>query len=319
MSSATVSRVVNGSPLVVESTRLRVQKAIAELGYHPNHAARMLARDRTEMIAVIIPPLGKDYFREILMAVDVVAAAHQHHVMIALSHDLKDEKELIDRYVRERRADGLVIMIHALGYDAVIKRAGAAGLPVAVIGRAVKGPNLYSVSIDNREGAGQAVRHLAARGVRRLALLTGSADNCDSRERLEGARQAAAQCGLSLTPEWIWDGGFQELVAYDLIKERLSLGRPMPDGLFAFNDEMALGARAALLERGVPVPGAVALVGFDDISSARHMGLTTVHQPMAEMGRQAAGLLMDHLAGRPSRPAHCVLPTQLIARASTKS
>lgn len=317
VSSATVSRVVNGSPLVVEATRLRVQKVIEELGYRPNFAARMLIRDRTEIIAVIIPSIGKYYFSDIMAAADRVASAQAYHVMVALSHGAVDEQDVILRYVLERRADGLIIMALSAGCEAAIKQAGRSGVPISVIGRPVKGKGLFSVGIDNRSGARQAIEHLVKRGFQRVALLTGPAENFDSQERLAGARRAAAQAGLRLRPDWIWTGDFEGESGYRWAKQQFSKGGPQPDAVFAFNDGMALGARAALQELGLRIPQDVGLVGFDDVDAAFHAGLTTVKNPTQELGRLAAEALMSRLQGKSPPALSRVLPTSLIARAST--
>lgn len=317
VSSATVSRVINGSPLVVEATRRKVQKAINELGYHPNYAARMLARDRTEMVAVIIPGMGRDYFMEVLSAVDRVTAGQRHHVMIALSHNMKDEKDLIMQYVNERRADGLIVMALSSGYDAVIRKAGSSGVPVMVIGRRIKAPNVGSVSIDNVHGAEQMIEHLYAQGCRRPAIIAGPSDNTDSQQRLEGALQTAARLGLDIPEASIWKGNFVAGGAYELVKDELVRGKVRPDAIFALNDDMALGARAAVHELGLRIPQDIAVAGFDDVPAMHHVGMTSVLNPMGDQGRLAAEMMMARLHGDTNALNHVVLPTNLVVRGST--
>ncbi len=317
VSTATVSRVINGSPLVLESTRLRVQQAIEQLGYRPNFAARMLARDRTETVAVIIPGMGRDYFMEVLSAVDQVTGAHRHHVMIAISHGEEDEGALLKRYIRERRADGVIILALASGLDQPIRELGPSSRPIVVIGRPVQLPDVGSVSIDNRSGAEQVVRHLLSQGCRRLAVVKGYDAVYDSKERLEGALRKAAQAGCPIPDSRIWQGSFQAQVAYEVVKTQLSQPGPRPDALFALNDDMALGARSAIKELGLSIPDDIALAGFDDVPAMQHIGMTSVHNPMHELGRRAAEMLMARLKGDAQALRHEVLPTRLVVRASS--
>ncbi len=317
VSSATVSRVMNQSPLVVEPTRKKVLKAIRDLGYHPSHAARMLARQRTDTIAVIFPEIAGGFFAEVLAGIDAAAAEHRYHVITALSHGAEDEKNLISRFALERRADGLIVMALTSGLDPLIKQTGKRGLPMVVIGRPVSGPNIFSISMDNQGGAGLALEHLAERGCRRIALITGPADNYDAQQRMEGSRKAAARLGLEIPPSLIWPGTFKEEGGRAAVEKYLRSGSPLPQAIFAFNDETALGARAALLERGHRVPEDVALVGFDNLDSARHVELTTLHNPMREIGRAAGEGVLQKIGDASTELAHRVLPVKLIARAST--
>ena len=318
VSTATASRVINGSPLVVEATKRRVQEAIRELGYHPNFAARMLVRDRTDIIAVIVPPMAVVYFREVLIAVDQVAAAHRHHVVVAMSHDSKDEEELIGRYVQERRADGLVVTALSGSYEQAVREAGAQGCPVVVIGSPIKGKNVSSVTVDNRHGMAQVMQHLAEQGCRTVGLIQGPADNYDSQDRHAGSMAAVARHGLRVLKEWTGFANFESHRAHAWVRARLKEERSRPDALVAFNDDMAEGARTALIEMGLRIPDDIALVGFDNKVTAEQFGLTTVDNPVADMGRVAAELLLARLADGPAAAFRGkVLPTRLIIREST--
>ena len=318
VSSATVSRVINGSPLVVEATRLKVEKAIQELGYRPNYAARMLARARTDTVAVIIPTLGRDYFMEVLAAVDRVTVAHRYHVLIAISHSLKDENELLQKYVRERRADGVIILALENGLEAGIRKAAAGGMPIVAIGQAIKAPQVGSVVVDNRGGAESMVLHLLEQGYRRLALLAGPRAVRDSAERLTGALETAARLGHPIPEDRVWPCDFSAHMAYLAVKEHLAPGRTRPDALFALNDDMALGARSAIKELGLRIPEDIALAGFDDVPAMHHVGLTSVQNPMESLGRTASEMMMARLKNDAKAMPQIVLPARLMARASTQ-
>lgn len=317
VSSATVSRVINESPLVVESTRKRVMKAIRDLGYHPSHAARMLARQRADTIAAIFPEIASGYFAEVLAGIDQASAQGRYHVITALSHGIEDEKDIITRFAQERRADGLIVMSLTPGLDALIKQTAKDGLPIVVIGRPTVARNVCSVSIDNVSGMEQAVVHLAARGHRRIAMIRGPLDNYDSQQRLEGARKAAAAHGLEIPDSMVWGSTFREESGREAIEKNMPRSGARPTAIIASNDELAMGARAALLELGLRIPEDVALVGFDDLPFARHLGLTTIRNPMKEIGQVSTDRLLARVRGEAVSPAHFTVPIQFLPRAST--
>jgi LacI family transcriptional regulator len=317
VSSATVSRVVNGSPLVQEHTRQRVLRAIRDLRYRPSHAARTLARQRTDTLGVIFPEIDSGFFSEVLRGIDQVAAEHHFHLMTAFSHGLKDEEELVMRFVQERRVDTLIIL-NLLLPNPVVRRAAQAGLPLVLIDRPVSGANLTSVSMDNFGGAQAAYLHLLQQGYRRIAIITGPKGSYDADQRLLGCRQVAGVWGMPIPRTLVWRGDFSEESGEAAVRRELDAGRELPDAIFACNDMMAIGAMTALRERSIRVPEDVALVGFDDIGPARHLGLSTVRSPMQDMGKAAARAAIDRVLNtdKPAR-RQSVLPTRLMVRQSS--
>lgn len=314
VSSATVSRVINNSPLVQEKTRKRVLRAIRDLGYRPSHAARMLARQRTDTLGVIFPDIASGFYAEVLSGIDSVADESRFHILTAFSHGWKDAQGLLTRFAEERRVDAVILMNLHARTDAFLRGVVREGLPLVLLDRPVKG--LPTVAIDNVGGARAAVEHLARLGHQRIAFLQGPADNFDAAQRFDGAREGLRAAGLEL-PEWlVWSGDYGEESGRKAVDDFLKTGAPLPDAIFACNDAMAIGAREALLERGLNVPDDVALVGFDDIGSARHLGLTSVRIPMREMGRAAAALALDLAAGRKPVQDLAVMPTELVVRRS---
>ena len=316
-STATVSRVINDSPLVKESTKKRVQLALNELGFQPNHAARALKLNRTGMLGVIFPNLDNGFYTYVLRGVDEMASEFNMHLLTAFTHGAQDEQSLISRMIRERRADALIVMNVTLP-DSFLRQVGVGELPVVLIDRPMKKGKLASVSLDNRDGASTMTRHLLDQGHREIVFVAGPAGSYDADERLFAFRRVMKARGMAVRPESIWRGDFTESSGVRLIEQHLVSGRPLPDAIFAANDAMAIGIYRILRESGRQVPRDIALAGFDDTEVARHLGLTTVQVPMQMLGREAARMALGLIEGRePARQS--VLPTRLIIRTSSQS
>lgn len=312
VSTATVSRVLNNSPLVHPDTRRRVLRLIKQLNYHPSPTARALARARTQTLAVLFPGIASGFYSEVLCGMDDVASERGYHLMIAFSHGPQDQEELFIRCLRERRADALVVL-NLNPPDALVRAATAHETPVVFIDRPARGRRISCVQIDNETGSVEAVRHLAAHGYRQIAVLSGPTDSFDAQQRLAAYRQAMREHGLPVTSELVWQGAFTEESGYAAVQRWLKRNRSLPDALFACNDAMAFGARQALQERGLNLP----MVGFDDCETARHLGLTTVHVPMRQMGRWAVELALAWIEGAPNEGVpDRVVPTRLVVRES---
>jgi len=297
-STATVSRVMNGSPLVNEFTRRRVQRAVRDLGYTPSHSARALKLQRTSMLGVTLPKVAAGYFAEIVSGIDEVAAAKGFHLVTILTHGEADEQEMVLRVVRERRVDALIVFNMRLA-DEVAKEAARRELPLALIGRAIKEVSSPTATVDNAVAAELAMTHLLSHGYRDVAVLAAPRDNRDSEERLAGCRKAMARAGEPLDRDRIWRGQFTEESGREAIERWLDAGHRPPRAIFALNDDMALGAMNALRARGFRVPDDVAVLGFDDAPGARYAGLSTVRVPMAELGRRAARAALQQVLGGP--------------------
>ncbi len=315
VSSATVSRVLNGQPLVKEQTRKRVEEAMRSLGYRPSHAARVLAGQRTHTLGVIFPEIDTGFFAVVLRGIDRQAAADGYHVLTAFSRGEKDELEQVDRFLRERRVDALILMNIALP-PSYVKQLRNSDLPVVLLDRPVRGRHLHSISLDNIQGARDSVLHLArVHRVRRLGVITGPLDNYDSQQRLKGCRAAATASGIALRPDWMACGDFTEDGGYCVMQGWLKRKRPLPQAVMALNDAMAAGAWQALREHGRRVPDDILLTGFDDNQMAHFLDLTTVRVPMRELGEAGARAAIDGIKDRKSARRD-ILPTHLVIRTS---
>ena len=315
VSVASVSRVLTGAGAVTEATRKRVMEAVEALQYVPHSGARSLSTSKTNTVGVILPDLFGEYFSELIRGMDLAARSLGYHLIVSSSHDDAEEASAAIRSMRGR-VDGLIVLSPHLG--AANLAANLAGrLPVLLMnGGADAGRP--SIVVDNHGGAVAAVEHLIATGRRRIAHIAGPAGNLEAEARLAGYLEAMAAAGL---PTTVVDGAFTKASGHEA-GVQLAAMAPRPDGVFAANDNMAIGAMLALQEAGVRVPEDLAIVGFDDVPLAGlvHPGLTTLRINIAGMGRRALERLVNHIqsAGAADADAACeVVRPELVVRPST--
>jgi DNA-binding LacI/PurR family transcriptional regulator len=316
VSRSTVSRVVNGSTAVSPSALESVRRAIDELNFVPNRAARSLARRQTHAVAFVVPEdterfFGDPFFAAIVAGVNERIARSDYVLNVIIASDDPDDKAT--SYLRSGSVDGAIIASHHTS-DVFVARIAAA-LPVVYGGRPIEpAPTDRYVDVDNVGGGRIATEHLLTRGCRRLATITGPQNMAGGIDRLDGFRQALAAAGREAVA--VEDGDFSEAGGAAAMRRILDAGTAV-DGLFVASDLMARGALGVLREAGVSVPGDIALVGFDDstVATAVTPALTTVRQPSRDQGARMAEVLLAMLAGHPVPPA-TVLPTELVVRAS---
>ncbi|MEU2437717.1 LacI family DNA-binding transcriptional regulator [Streptomyces rubradiris] len=323
----TVSRVINGSPRVSDATRAAVEAAVAELGYVPNTAARALAANRTDAIALVVPEpetrfFAEPYFSDMLRGVGAGLADTEMQLLLTFAGSDR-ERQRLAQYLAAHRVDGvLLVSVHA--DDPLPDLLAELEIPAVISGPRSAAEALTSVDSDNYAGARAAVEHLLSRGRRRIAHITGALDVYGAQRRADGYRDALADAGRPADELLIEPGDFTEEGGRRAMATLLSR-RPGLDAVFAGSDVMAAGARQVLREAGRRIPEDVALVGYDDSAIARHMDppLTSVRQPIEEMGRAMIDLLLTEIAGpgpgpaREAAPRRAVLPVQLVVRASS--
>ncbi|WP_037853095.1 LacI family DNA-binding transcriptional regulator [Streptomyces sp. NRRL S-340] len=323
----TVSRVINGSPRVSDATRAAVQAAVAELGYVPNTAARALAANRTDAIALVVPEpetrfFAEPYFSDMLRGVGAELTDTEMQLLLIFAGGDRERRRLA-QYLAAHRVDGvLLVSVHA--DDPLPDLVAQLEIPAVISGPRSAAEALTSVDSDNYGGARSAVEHLLSRGRRRIAHITGHMDVYGAQRRVDGYRDALGDAGLGVDEHLVEQGDFTEEGGRRAMT-RLLERAPGLDAVFAGSDVTAAGARQVLRASGRRIPEDVALVGYDDSAIARHMDppLTSVRQPIEEMGRAMIDLLLTEIAGR--RPAgaaaperrHAVLPTELVVRTSS--
>ncbi|MFC8421486.1 LacI family DNA-binding transcriptional regulator [Streptomyces sp. NPDC057236] len=323
----TVSRVINGSPRVSDATRAAVEAAVAELGYVPNTAARALAANRTDAIALVVPEpetrfFAEPYFSDMLRGVGAALSDSPMQLLLIFAGSDRERQRLAE-YLAAHRVDGvLLVSVHA--DDPLPDMLSQLEIPAVISGPRSAAETLASVDSDNYGGARQAVEHLIGRGRRTIAHITGRLDVYGAQRRIDGYRDALRDAGHEVDDLLVEPGDFSEdggRRAMAALLER----RPDLDAVFAASDVTAAGARHALRDAGRRIPDDVALVGYDDSAIARHMDppLTSVRQPIEEMGRAMIDLLLAEVADR--RPSvsrelgrrQMVLATELVGRASS--
>lgn len=320
VSRATVSRVVNGSTTVAVAIREAVHRAVAELGYVPNQAARSLVTQRTESIALILPETASRVFSDDLffpamirgVSMELEAADKQLVLMMAGSAASHDR---VERYAMAGHVDG-VMFASMHGADPLPGTLARLGIPVVCSGRPMTQaePPVPYVDVDHVGGVGEAVRHLIDIGRRRIATIAGPQDMIAGIDRLAGYRDTLRAAGL---PEQVAFGDFTRESGLRAMG-RLLADDPGLDAVFVASDMMAHGALKALKDAGRLVPADVAVIGFDDfeISRLSDPPLTTVRQPIVDIGRTMARQMLSLVNDEQDVPAAVLLPTELIVRAS---
>lgn len=316
----TVSRVVNGSDLVSDDARERVLAAIKELNYVPNSVARGLVTNRTNAVALVIPEsesrLGSEpFFAALIRGVSGALAESRTQLQLMLVRD-QAERDQLTETVAAHRVDGvLLVSVHA--DDRLPGMLEEMGLPTVLAGRRDAGERLSYVNSDNAGGATAAVRHLLHRGRTRIATITGPLDMDVGRSRLAGWRTAHREAGVAADELLVEEGDFTEEGARRAMRSLLERA-PDLDAVFAASDLMAVGALAELRRRRLRVPEDVAVVGYEDSILARHTAppLTTVRQPVEEIGRTMARILTGITQGGGPRQQR-TLPTELVVRESS--
>ncbi|MBG0566851.1 LacI family DNA-binding transcriptional regulator [Actinoplanes aureus] len=319
VSRATVSRVVNGSTTVAATIREAVNRAVEELGYVPNQAARSLVTQRTDSIALILPETANRVFSDDLFFPAIIRgvgaeleAADKQLVLMMTGSEAGHHR--VERYAVAGHVDGVMFAsIH--GADPLPGLLARRGIPVVCSGRPMTAdPPVPYVDVDHAGGVAAAVRHLVADGRRKIATIAGPQDMVAGIERLTGYHASLRDAGL---PELVAQGDFTRESGILAMRDLLERG-PDLDAVFAASDLMAHGALQALRDAGRRVPDDVAVIGFDDFEISRYSDppLTTVRQPIAEAGRTMARQMLRLIAGDPEVAPSVVLPTELVIRAS---
>jgi DNA-binding LacI/PurR family transcriptional regulator len=316
VSRSAASRVINNTGNVSRTAREAVEQAVRDLDYVPNPTARALATRQAGAVVLAVshhdPALFADPFYALVIAGVSAALERTDLVLMLALADSAHGRARLENLLRTRRADGAMLMaLH--GDDPLDRLAAKLDLPVVYGGRPLNAEPQWYVDADNRGGGRAATEHLIASGRTRLATITGPVDTQVGAERLRGFRDAAAVAGIDTVhvehSDFTEEGGAAAM-------RRLLATDPHIDAVFAASDNMAAGALRVLREHGRTVPGDVALIGFDDHLIARHTTppLTTVFQPIQELGREMARMLLDLIDG--NRPSPLILPTRLVVRES---
>ncbi len=317
VSIPTVSKVLNNQNGVAKATRERVQRAIVELGYVSSRAARSLRSGQTGVVDLVVLRLDSPYIFEIIDGVEDGLARAGLRMALTVTHDkLQRERRWLETVV-DRATDGAILVL-AHGESSRLDSLARRGVPFVVIDhRGGLGATVPSVGATNWTGARAATEHLLGLGHRRIAMISGPPSYQCSREREEGYKAALQAAGVDVVPQYARPGGFVYESGSVEGAALLDLPDP-PTAIFAGSDLQAMGVYAAARSRGLTVPRDLSVVGFDDVpmSAIANPPLTTVRQPLADMGRTATSMLVRLLNGEALDSTGVVLPTTLIRRES---
>jgi len=318
VSIATVSRVVNDSGYVAASTRSAVESVIREHGYTANRNARALSGGRTGLVGVTVPRIHPAYFSVIVSGIAEALYERDMRIVVCPTlHEHDREVSLLERLMRGT-TDGALLVLPEESSGELRTLMNDGYKFVVVDPRKRIDERVPTVSAAHSSGAGQATRHLLGLGHRRIAAISGPRGWMATEERKRGYVAALAATGVLPDPELVIESNFGVDGGRAAATALLELAQP-PSAIFAFNDQLAIGAMHAALARGLRLPADLSIVGFDDTVEAELVtpALTTVRQPLAEMGRMAVSLLVRLLEDEPIEALHVELATQLVVRDST--
>ncbi len=319
VSPATVSRVLNGTAPVTEETKRRVLAAIEELNYRPNVLARGLVTNRSGGIGVTVNDIASPFFGAILKGVETEVEAAGMHLLISSGQaDVTKEKAAIE-FLLERRCDALVVQVEKLSeYELLALAEGR--VPVVVVGRVIAELEPRCVYLDNELGGELATAHLLANGHSDIAYVSGPLSFPDSRARLQGYRKVLEEAGIAYRDHFVVEADFREeggyLATVRLLERKLGI-----TAIFVANDQMAAGAFQALREAGLRIPEDISVVGYDDVFWARYLypPLTTIRQPLREMGQAAARIALNSLQDGETEVVRRRFEPKLVIRQSVAS
>lgn len=313
VSTATVSRVLSMPDVVQPATRARVREAIEALGYAPNHAAKSLRMLRTCKIIVMVPDVSNPFFSEVLRGAEDAAQGLGYAVLLGDTRDDAAREDQFAAMLGRKEADGLIFLGHRMPASLarmVRERGSAAPLVNACDVDPARG--IASVRIDNAAASAEAMALLRSMGHRRVGVIAGPPESPITIDRLRGVRGVG---GVEL----VIDQADYSIEQGARVAARMLARADRPSAIFCFSDEMALGAMTAARAAGLRCPADLSIVGFDDVRYARHLdpALTTVRQPMAQIGAEAVKLLMGILDGGAAGVERVTLEHELVVRGST--
>lgn len=317
VSVPTVSRVLNNRPDVAPGTRERVERVLEESGFVHNRVSNVLRRGSSGIIDIVIPGLDTLYSVEIARGVSEVVERSGLRLALSTTHNAVQREQQWLEKVLEGATDGAILVLprgHSSSLDELQRRK----IPFVVVDhRGELGTDVPSVSATNWSGGRAATEYLLSLGHRRIAVIGGGATLRCSIDRIAGYRSALEEAGIPIYPEYICQGEFMQQTGYEQTCALLELPEP-PTAIFAGSDLQAMGVYSALRARGITIPDEISVVGFDDIPLASLVSpaLTTVRQPLVEMGRVATTMLLRLIMQEPLDSIRVELATTLIVRES---
>ncbi|WP_018248260.1 LacI family DNA-binding transcriptional regulator [Orenia marismortui] len=315
----TVSRVLNNSARVSKETRNKVLEVIKKLNYQPNAMARGLALQKTASIGILISNFTSHFFMEVLKGVQQgLKKYNMDLVLYTVSagdfYDITRKENYIDRILSERRVDG-VLAITMQMTEEEINKFKSVKVPLVLVNDLQESNS--SVFVDDIEGAKEAVNYLISLSHERIAFINGCMDCRQGKQRLRGFKEALKEANIEIDDNLIKIGDFNEESGYNLMKEILEETKEnLPTAIFTASDIQAIGALKAIKEAGYSVPDDFSLIGYDNIELSKHLDLTTIAQPMSEMGELGVEMLMKSINSQQNEIIKRELVPNLVVRDS---
>jgi DNA-binding LacI/PurR family transcriptional regulator len=318
----TVSRALRDSPRVNLETKERIQRIASQMGYSPDAQARSLVMGRTQMVGVVVTTMTDPFISSIVQIVESTAHNHGYAVVLASSNDEPEREIAAVEMLQSRRVEGVIVTSSRIG-EIYQDRLDRLRVPVVLINSLAqsRGQQIFSMAVDNHHGGCLATGHLIEKGHRRIAYVSSPYDRTDNDERLRGYHDALAGAGIEADPSLVIQGTGCAEGGRCALSALLSMEH-VPSAVFCYNDMTAIGLIDAARQAGLSVPHDLAVVGFDDIVFAQyvHPALTTVAQPVVEMGEGAVELVLSQLSDDgwdPNTSTDRKLPGRLVVRASS--
>lgn len=317
VSKSTVSRVLSDSSLVAGETRKRVDAAIAQLGYRPNPAARALKSSKASLIGVIVPTPSSAFFNPFVTGISSALIDTGYSMMFAPGGTTAESEHQAIESLLDRRCDGLVLLLNHSVTSTLATRLATLPEPTVMVGHANAEAH-GALRVDNEHGGFIAMQHLLSQGHRDIVILAGTPDNPDTQERLKGYQRAVAASDLAWQDIDLRFGVYSEAYGSEQAEQILASG--LPSAIVAGDDDIAAGVISTLREANIAIGRDVSVIGFDDAFFARHLypRLTTVRQPLTELGKLAGERLLKSMNNQVLEPVSPLQPT-LIVRQSVGS
>jgi LacI family transcriptional regulator len=317
VSMATVSRVVNNNPNVKPQTRKKVFEAIERLGYRPNAVARGLASKKTTTVGVVIPDISNAIFAEVARGIEDIANMYHYNIILCNADKRKDKEIRVINTLLEKQVDGLLFMGGAVTEDH-IQAFRTSSVPIVLCATTDEGDNYPSVDIDHTTAADDAVTTLIESGHRRIAMISGTLeDPSNGYARYHGYKNALERAGIPIQDDLVRIGNYRYESGLEVAQYFLEL-QDKPTAIFAANDEMAIGAIHAIQDKGLKVPEDVSIISVDNVRMASMVRplLSTVAQPMYDIGAVSMRLLTKLMKKESVTNSRVILPHEVILRQS---
>ncbi|WP_331345137.1 LacI family DNA-binding transcriptional regulator [Cellvibrio sp. UBA7661] len=319
VSPATVSRVLRNPELVTEDKRNRVLEVVKRTGYTPNSLGVSLRMSKTYNLVAIIPDVISVFNYPVIRAIESIALEKGYSLLLGDTQEKESRERSFANMVRSRQADGILLFCSRLPFDIDPEKPVAEQLPPLVNACEPVGVDgIPSVNIDNAAAAEDAVNYLLGLGHKRIGVIAGNMSVPSTQSRMEGYRRALTNAGITFDEQLVQIGNYALSGAAEATRKLAQLAN-RPTAIFAFSDEMGMSCMSTLHKMGFKIPQDFSVMGFDNIRYAEYCSpsLTTIAQPMTEIGIACMELLLPQLNGEPMTSVHRILPHELMVREST--